>query len=391
MSDFIQDMKDATEGFNQWANTNAVLDEDFRIIDTDLQKHYDNRNLLFEILLKILEQPDESLLDNWQRVCDQALELLDHLNGAIPSRATENALSGIGLKDFAEGEKKVWQQCRVGTSATMAELITKIEKADDEMTEKLMEDLKNANSDGTAVNELSRQVFSTLPDKVRDTTLLVVQTAAVKVVSMIPLLGKTVAPYANKLGDEFRQTIALMADLKARKIAYKKILLENSNKIEEAKEKMDEKWIQQLVDTGCEFADSLHGVGSTGDYRASDWETFGKEVRERLKRRAEPVIEKSKNLFETVHDAYLEGLTGAYVAIGGDKDAFPEFRKKLDAQIVEMFEEFKKDEELLSGLHGPTKDQALADLRDVEANLNDRIKDLREALDNDDSEYDSLR
>ena len=391
MSDFIQDMKDVTERFNQWANANAILDEDFRIIDADLQKHYDNRNLLFEILLKILEQPEESLLDNWQRVCDQALDMLDHLNGAIPSRASQNALAGIGLKDFAEGEKKIWQQCKVGTPATMAELITKIDKINDEMTKKLIEDLKSANSDGTAVNEMSRQVFSTLPEKVRDTTLLVTQKAAVKVVSAIPLLGKTVAPYADKLGDEIRQAIALMAELKARKIAAKKILIENSKKIDEAKEKMDEKWIEQLVKNGCEFADSLRGAGSTGDYRATDWETFAKGVRERLTQRAEPVIEKSKNLFEAVRGAYVEGLAGAFVAIGGDKDAFPEFRKKLDAQIVAMFEEFKNDETLLDQLHGPTKDQALADLKDVESKLNDKMNGLREELDKANSEYDSVR
>lgn len=391
MSDFIQDMKDATERFNQWANANPILDDDFRIIDADLQKHYDNRGLLFEILLKILEQPDESLLDNWQRVCDQALELLDHLNGAIPSRATANALAGIGLRDFAEGEKKVWQQCRVGTPATMAEMITKIEKVGDETTRKLLEDLKNANSEGTTINELSRQAFSTVPEKIRDYTLFVAQKAAVGVISMLPLLGRTVAAGADKLGDELRQSIDQMADLKKRKVAYKEILLKNSKTIDDAKEKMDERWIQQLVDNGCQFADSLRGVGSTGDYRASDWETFAKEVRERLKRRGEPAIEKAKNLFGTVHDAYIAGLTGAFVAIGGDKDAYPEFRNKLDAQKIELFEEFKKDEEVLKALHGPLREQALADLKKVESDLNDKITALREALDKNNSEYDSVR
>ena len=102
MSDFIQDMKDATEQYNKWANNSAILDADFRDIDTLIQKHYDNRETLFEIMLKILEQTDDSLADNWERVCDQAIELLDRLNDAIPSRARRRP-QGYRIKQLRRG------------------------------------------------------------------------------------------------------------------------------------------------------------------------------------------------------------------------------------------------------------------------------------------------
>src|SRR5579864_4951742 len=109
MSDFMQDTKDASESFSKWVDNHAILDEDFRTIDTLIQKHSDQRGTCFETMLKLLEQRDEDLADKWQRLCDWGLDLLDHLNSAIPSRAGDG-LKGIGLGNFAEGEKKIWAE-----------------------------------------------------------------------------------------------------------------------------------------------------------------------------------------------------------------------------------------------------------------------------------------
>ncbi len=380
MSDFIQDTKDASEIFKKWADSNAILDDDFRTIDTAIQKHYDQRSELFEIMLKILEQSDDSLADNWQRVCDKGLDLLERLNSAIPSRAADG-LKGIGLGSFADGEKKVWQENRKATIATIAEIISEIGRNDADLIKQLEEDLKRAREDGRAADELAKSTFGETNETMRQLAIQAAEKGATKVVSEIPLIGEKLTPIANKAVEIVLGGSAKTRELARKKRAYKDILIGNRKKIDDLKEKLNDDCIKNVRQKGFEFADSLRGVGSTGDYKAADWESFAKECKERLKNRSEPAIERAQYLYQTVRPAYIEGLTGAFATLASDPAALATFKNELDEDTQKVYEALEKDREVIMALRdGSTKTTAWATLKKIMDDVTEAVKKLKESI-----------
>jgi hypothetical protein len=197
MSDFIQDMKDASERFNKWCDAGQIFDEDFHKIDTLLQKHYDQRSELFEVLLKILEQDSDSLSDNWERVCDQGLRILDDLDRAIPSTAGDG-LKGIGLGSFLDGEKKIWQENGKGKIATMAEIIVAVSKDDVAIAKAAEQDLLNARNEGNSIQEYMRASMDETKNALTELAGKAVEKATTRVAAEIPVIGQNLAPYVSK-------------------------------------------------------------------------------------------------------------------------------------------------------------------------------------------------
>ncbi len=386
MSDFIQDMKDATEIFKKWADTNAILDDDFRTIDTLLQKHYDQRDELFEVMLKILEQSGDSLADDWQRVCDKGLDILDRLNSAIPSRAADG-LRGIGLGSFYEGEKKIWQENRKAKIATLAEVISEIGKNDDDLIKALEEDLKKAREDGRAADELVRATFGETREAMRQLVTQAAEKGATKVVSEIPLIGEKVAPVANKAVETLLGGSEKTRDLAKKKRAYKDILINNRKKIDELQDKLNDKCIETALKEGVETAYSLRD-GATGDFKAADWTQFGSECAKRLNVRSDPAIDRARYLYQTVRPAYIEGLTGAFATLASDQESLAKFRSQLDEDTQEVYEALRRDEDVVRALRdGSTKTSAYAtlmkiknDVTEAVKNLNDKIKENEELM-----------
>ncbi len=380
MSDFVQDMKDASEAFKEWADDNAILDDDFRTIDAALQKHYDQRSTLFEIMLKILEQSDDSLADNWQRVCEQGLDLLDRLNSAIPSRAADG-LKGIGLGSFAEGEKKIWQENRKATIATIAEVISEIGKNDADLTKQLEEDLKKAREEGRVADELVRATFGETRETMRQLAIQAAEKGATKIVSEIPLIGEKLASIASKVVEKLLGGSSKTNELTRKKRAYKDILISNRKKIDDLKEKLNDESIKNVRQKGFEFADSLRGIGSNGDYKAADWEAFGKECKEKLQDRSEPAIEKAQYLYQTVRPAYIEGLTGAFATLASDPATLAALKNELDEDTQKVYEALSQDREVTKALRdGPAKTAAWATLQKIQDDVTEAVKKLRDSI-----------
>lgn len=380
MSDFIQDMKDVTDQFNKWCNANAIFDEDFRIIDNLLQKHYDQRGTLFEILLKILEQSDEELSDNWQRVCDQALDQLDHLNGAIPSRAGDG-LKGVGLGSFYEGEKRIWQENRKATIATIAEVISDIGRNDDELIKQLEEDLKKAREGSDLINEIYRVTFSETREKARDYATRALSEAAAKGASLIPLIGGKLAGPAGALVTAISSTAAKVFDMKKQKKAYKDVIMNNRQKIEDLKPKINDEVIKNACQKGIEFANSLKGIGSNGEYAAKDWATFASGCSDRLKNRSDAPITKAKYLYENVYPAYIYSLKLTFATLASDPETLRSFRGSLDAEIQNVYEALLKDMEVVTTLRdNPDKIAAFKVLEQIKADVTAAVKVLSDAF-----------
>ena len=382
MSDFIQDMKDATEFFNQWTNAapeHALLEKDYKLIDTALQKAYDLRNGLFENMLKILERSSDELESDWKRSCEEGLTLLRGLDAAIASSAS-GGLRGIGLGNFYEGELKIWEKNKEAAVAIMAEAITQIGKNDDDLIKKLEEDLKKAREDGRVADEKIRIELGKATAHVRELALQALEKGATKLVSEIPLIGEKIAGFADKAIEAIVGSSEKARSEGKNKAGYKDVLLKNRKMIEDVKTKIDDEAIGHVLKDGVSMAYSLKD-GATGDYKAADWARFGEECAKRLSARSEPAIGKAQYLYKTVYPAYIEGLAGAFASLASTPANLTALRDELDDETLKVFEALRQDDEVILALHdGPAKDTARKVLQKIRDDVAEAIKKLKDSI-----------
>jgi DNA-binding ferritin-like protein len=388
MSDYIQDMRDATELFNKWttAPDHPLFEKDFKAIDTALQKAYDLRSGLFENMLKILERPGDNLESDWQRSCDEGLTLLRGLDAAISS-SVSGGLKSIGLGSFFEGESKIWQKNRDAAVAIMAEAITQIAKSDDDLIKKLEQDLKTAREGGQVADEKIRVSLGQTKMQIRELTILAIEKGATKLISEIPKIGEKIAEPASKVIEVIIGSSEKTRTEGKNKAGYKDLLLNNRKMIEDLREKLNDEAIVHVLKDGVSMAYSLKD-GATGDYKAADWARFGEECAKRLNARSDPAIGRAQYLYKNVYPAYIEGLTGAFASLASTPANLTALRDELDEETLKVFEALRVDGEVIMALHDPiarqTARQVLQKIRDdVEAaikKLKDTIKDADERV-----------
>ena len=382
MSDYIQDMKDATELFNKWTNAapeHALLEKDYKLIDTALQKAYDLRNGLFENMLKILERSSDELESDWKRSCEEGLTLLRGLDAAIASSAS-GGLRGIGLGSFFEGELGIWEKNKAAGVAIMAEAITQIGKNDDDLIKKLEEDLKKAREDGRVSDEAIRVSLGQTKAQIRELTIQAVEKGATKLISEIPAIGEKISGFAGKAIEAIVGSSEKTRSEGKNKAGYKDVLLKNRKMIEDVKAKVDDVAIGQVLKDGVSMAYALKD-GATGDYKAADWRRFGEECAKRLNARCEPAIGKAQYLYKTVYPAYIEGLTGAFASLASTPANLTALRDELDDETLKVFEALRKDDEVTLALHdNPTKDTARKVLQKIRDDVAEAIKKLKDSI-----------
>jgi DNA-binding ferritin-like protein len=388
MSDYIQDMRDATELFNKWttAPDHPLFEKDFKAIDTALQKAYDLRSGLFENMLKILERSGDDLESDWQRSCDEGLTLLRGLDAAISS-SVSGGLKSIGLGSFFEGESKIWQKNRDAAVAIMAEAITQIAKSDDDLIKKLEQDLKTAREGGQVADEKIRVSLGQTKMQIRELTILAIEKGATKLISEIPKIGEKIAEPASKVIEVIIGSSEKTRTEGKNKAGYKDLLLNNRKMIEDLREKLNDEAIVHVLKDGVSMAYSLKD-GATGDYKAADWARFGEECAKRLNARSDPAIGRAQYLYKNVYPAYIEGLTGAFASLASTPANLTALRDELDEETLKVFEALRVDGEVIMALHDPiarqTARQVLQKIRDdVEAaikKLKDTIKDADERV-----------
>lgn len=379
MSDFYYDVRDVTERFKKWAQNNAILDGDFAVIDGLIQRHYDERGRLFDEMLDTLKR-DSDLTSRWQSVCDKGLALNDRLNSAIASKVPDG-FRGLGMSDFYEGEKKIWQENRRGTIATIAEIVSDIAKNDEALTKQLEEELKKAREEGRVADELARTTFGEARETIRALTIEAATKGASAAISLIPWVGKALAPKATQLVEILTGGSAKTRELAKRKRAFKDVLISNYDKIEKVREAMNDDNIRNSCQKGSEFAASLKGIGSNGDYKATDWETFSKACSDSLRNRAEPAIQKAKYLFQTVRPAYIEGITGAFATLCSDQSSLDSFKGQLNDDTQKLLDEFSKDTGVINLLHeSDPKKSAQVALKKIQDDVTQAIKTLKDAI-----------
>jgi hypothetical protein len=388
MSDYNQDARDAKDAFKGWesADGHFMVGSAAENVRDLLDKYGDERGTCLEQMARLLELREDNLSEKWQKLSEWGLDLLDHLDRSVIDAVKSsdpdcNGLSYIGLKDFAEGEKKIWLECRKATCATMADVIFEIEQSDNELIKKLEEDLKKAYEGGKLADELIAREGYSFVDALNGVAKVGITVVGMGIKAAMHVIGVVLSPVVKTTLDKGRSAMTSTLSTAKDKRLYKGIILDNKKMIDDLKEKIDDRAIEGAFTQGVSFVQSLRDIGASGNYKASDWEKFGAECATKLKERSEPALERADHLFKTVEPALIEGLSGAFETIVNSIDDLEKFKGQLDAAKIAVYDALEKDDQVLDSLDpGNNKDEAKAALREIRDNVSETIQGYYDAL-----------
>jgi hypothetical protein len=389
MADYNRDIADAKTAFQDWGwhEGNVLSNRDADTIRNLLEKFSDERSTCLDSMAHLLELREENLSEKWQRLSEWGLDLVKKLEADIVAAGTNsdpsyNSMSALGLNDLAEGEKKIWQECRRATTATMADIIFEIEQSDSELIKTLEEDLKNALHDGAVASELMARFGYTYVDGLRDVGKATISLGASTLKALVGGIGLILGPAVKALTKKGLDAAMKANETAKEKQVYKNIILANRKKIDDLKEKINDNAIQTALKEGVSFAKSLRGLGSSGSYRGTDWDSFGAECENKLKSRAEPALDRAQHLFREVYPALQQGLVDVFSTLLANLENLEKFKGQLDPAVVAVYEALDKDEQVLDGMmdEGPNKVAAKAALRAIRQEVQETIQGFYDAL-----------
>lgn len=342
-----------------------------------LQKYGDERDRLFDAMLSLLSKPSaDGVIDEWKNTCEKASELLDGLNSSIPPSPSGEGLTGIGARDFYEGEKKVWAENGKGQIALVSGILVKVKLATTGLIQQCNDDLKtirDSNAEGqSTLNEnleaIKAEILdlaNTLASKAGDKTL----TAWMKDGSAKELVKKWRDDVAQKIESNF--TVA------QQKGQLKRQLLDKIEVLKNAREQLDEKWIEETHKSGEECSKSLPSLGETGDYRAIDWARFGEECLEPLGESRDAATEQSTTLFNEVLPGFQEEIDTRYAALTDDPSKVSDWKSELQERQETIREALADEDEAIKNLaEGPYQEAARETFDVVRSTFSESMKDL---------------
>src|SRR5262249_14442101 len=152
-------------------------------------------------------------------------------------------------------------------------LMSKVLETDIAVIKKCEEDLKNARSNDAIVEQILVKNFATITDTGKGLLAKFVQlpTGVARLVVLFMRDPATKAA-ATEAIQAFEKAAAENYEAAKQKRAAKQTVLDNIKLLTDAREQLDEEWIDKLFARGAEAAASWRGIGATGDYRATDWD-----------------------------------------------------------------------------------------------------------------------
>ena len=239
----------------------------------DLLDRFDtDREKLFEEMLSKLEQPGyDGLRDRWDTNCEQAEALMDRLEEDIRSVLEDsqaNAMSvderwtAVGPRDFLTGERMIWEQVARLDVPDAAALMSKVLETDIAIIKKCEEDLKNARSNDAIVEQILVKNFATITDKGKGLLAIYAQlpTVAARLVVLL-MKDRFAKAAATEAIQAFEKAAAENYEAAKQKRAAKQTVLDNIKLLTDAREQLDEEWIDKLFARGAEAAASWRGIG----------------------------------------------------------------------------------------------------------------------------------
>src|SRR5215469_3666418 len=229
-----------------------------------LQKFGDERDRLFDQMLSLLSKPDgDGITEAWKDLSEKG-------KGQI-------ALVADVLVKVKAANMGLIQQCN--------DELKSIRDTNGEMQSSLNESLEETKAD-------LLDLVNTLASKANDKTL----TAWMKERQAKDYIKKWNEGIVRRTDDNLKGA--------QQKGALKKQILDRTEMLGNAREQLDEKWIEEMYRSGEDGTKALAGSGETGDYRALDWARFGEGCLEPLAEIRDAATEQSKTVFEELLPAF---------------------------------------------------------------------------------------
>ena len=338
------------------------------------QKYGDERDRLFEEMLSLLHQSDtSSLRDNWKTRCDKGKDLLDRLDREMPQSPAGQGLNGVGAGDFAQGEKKIWEENGKANIAFVGDVINKIYTADLELIKKCNDDLKTVRDGDKAVEALVQANLGGMKSELMDVVKTVANKAAEKTLTSW-MKDRTTQAYFKKWYSIIVKGLQDNYSAAKQKRLLKQILLDNIQLITKTKDQLSEEWITEMYKKGEEFSRSLKGL-SGGVYIASDWGKFGEDCIKALAERRDRSIEQSRTVFRELYPTLTEETNRSYAALTDDPSKLATWMSEMQDQFKSMDDVLTKEDELISKIaEGAFKQAARETFNEVRQTLSTGLK-----------------
>jgi len=340
-----------------------------------LQRYGDERDRLFDQMQSLLAKPDsDSLIDDWKNNCEKGSDLLDGLNDAMPKSPTGEGLSGVGARDFYEGEKKVWSENSKAQLALVANVIAKVKAANAGLIQQCNDDLKTIHdSDAEAQSTLNENL-----DFIKSDLLDVANTLTSKMndKSLTGWMKEGQAKdYIKKWNDNIVQKTDENFKAAQQKGALRKQILDKIELLNNAREQLDEKWIDEMYRSGEDGTKSLPSAGETGDYRALDWARFGASCIEPLADNRDDAKEQAKTVFDEILPNFQEESNTAFVAVTDDPSRLEDWKSDLHDKQESIQEALANEDEIIKDLaEGPYQDAARETFDEFRSTFTDGMK-----------------
>jgi hypothetical protein len=371
----MEDVMQAVTVITKTAGEIGMTRDDLGKARDQLQKYGDERDRLFDRMLALLSKSDtDGIVDDWKNCGEKGNDLLENLNNAVPRSPAGEGLSGVGARDFYEGEKKVWAENSKAQLALVANVIVKVKAANAGLIQQCNDDLKTIrDSDAETQSALNENLDAIKSDLLDISNTL---TSKMNDKSLTPWMKEAQAKdYIKKWHDGIVQRTDGNFKSAQQKGALRKQILDKIELLNNAREQLDEKWIDDMYRSGEDCTRSLASSGETGDYRALDWARFGQSSIEPLAESRDSAKEQAKTVFGEILPALQEESNGAFQALTDDPSRLEDWKSALKDQQESIKELLATEDEVIKGLaEGPYQDAARDTFDEFRSTFTDGMK-----------------
>jgi hypothetical protein len=365
---------------SDWGAQAVISRDDYAVVESAIMRHCDERGRVFEDMVNALKR-ETDIQGPWDNLCDKGLDLNERLRSTVEPKL--NATDGRGFNDsqmssFYEGEKLAWAACKAKI-AVFGEAFHDIRENNEVIFKKLEEDLKNAQSEAKAIDELVRATFEkTIGDQVRTFGAEGVGAAITLKAAAVSggFFTKVLAPKAKELARSLITGDAELREAERRKTAAKGVLMANTDLVGKAREQINSSAIEDVLKRSEDIAHSWKEA-TRNDYR-QDWERFGNDCLEVMRDKAARAKAKADTLFDNMVPLYTEALTKGFKSILSDRSTLDAFFGRLSDSTQKILDDLSREDEFLATLKAsdPTR-SAVDTMEQIKKDLTQQLEELK--------------
>ena len=369
---FDTDIRKLKDRLKEWGDKNIVAIDAFTAVEVLLNNYGSERERWFDSMQAELKR-DRDGGGNWDNFCDKALGMLDSTNSSVGNKIP-GGFSGLGMSDFYEGEKANWQRCKDTKICNLAEGIYLCGASNSEIFKKLEEDLNRSRADSKVIEELARSAYGAMGDSIKEGGVQVAAVLAAAPVAAIPAIGKVIAPQIRRGVQSILGGASTIRDLGRKKAIARKVLLDNKELHNRAKQQIGTDSIEALRSKSRDIINSWKV--DRGEYRAEDWGQFARPCNEIIETKAVQSIEKAKSMAYTMEPLYNESLQKAFVTIFSDPDSLAKLDEAFTTQVMKVMDDLSKEDASMNALRDNSEMRSAR--QEMKAIMDEVMKALQE-------------